>query len=66
MKIYRKLLQGILTGFKHFLHLEILYNNMDARTKSILGLTLTYNNITLHYFRKEKRKQRKERVTPEF
>jgi hypothetical protein len=39
---------------------------MDARTKSILGLTLTYYNITLHYFRKEKRKQRKERVTPEF
>jgi hypothetical protein len=38
MKIYWKLLQGILTCFKHFLYLETLYNSMDATTKSPLGL----------------------------
>jgi hypothetical protein len=33
MKIYRKLLQGILTCFKQLLHLETLCNNIDATTK---------------------------------
>jgi phosphotransferase system HPr-like phosphotransfer protein len=63
MKIYRKLLQGILTCFKYLLHLETLRNSMDATTKSLLGLTSLglrqYNKITLHYFRKKKRKAQK-------
>jgi hypothetical protein len=59
MKIYWKLLQGILTCFKYVLHLGTLCKNMDARTKSSLGLTPIYNKITLHYFSKEKRKARK-------
>jgi hypothetical protein len=44
MKIYQKLLQDILTCFKHFLHLETLCNNMDATTKALLG--------SLHYITK--------------
>jgi hypothetical protein len=39
MKIYRKLLRGILTCFKHLLHLKTLYNGMNATTKAPLGLT---------------------------
>jgi hypothetical protein len=38
MKIYRKLLQGILTGFKHFSHIETLCNDMNVTTKAPLGL----------------------------
>jgi hypothetical protein len=55
MKIYRKLVQHILTCFKHFLHLEILCNIMNATTKAPQGLTSLYNKITLHYFRKRKK-----------
>jgi hypothetical protein len=68
MKFYQKLLQGILTCFKHFFHLETLCNNMNATTEALLWLTPTYNKITLYYFNKGKRKEkkRKERVTPEF
>jgi hypothetical protein len=39
MKIYGKLLQGILTCFKHFLLLETLCNNMNATTMTLVGLT---------------------------
>jgi hypothetical protein len=39
MKIYRKFLQGILTGFKHFSHIETLCNGMNATTKAPLGFT---------------------------
>jgi hypothetical protein len=41
---------------------------MNATTEALLWLTPTYNKITLYYFNKGKRKEkkRKERVTPEF
>jgi CO dehydrogenase/acetyl-CoA synthase epsilon subunit len=39
MKIYGKLLQDILTGFKHFSHIETLCNDMNATTKATIGLT---------------------------
>jgi hypothetical protein len=39
MKIYQKLLEGILTSFKLLLHLETLCNSMDATTKAPLELT---------------------------
>jgi hypothetical protein len=44
---------------------------MKCRTQSFSRvqfsrLTLIYNKITLHFFRKRKEKQGKERVTPEF
>jgi hypothetical protein len=39
MKIYRKLLQGILTCFKQFSHIETLYNDMAATAEVPLGLT---------------------------
>jgi hypothetical protein len=38
---------------------------MNATTKAPPRLTSLYNKITLHYFRKGKEKQRKEKVTPE-
>jgi hypothetical protein len=38
MKIYRRLLQGILTDFKHLLHLETPCNDVNATTKTPLGL----------------------------
>jgi hypothetical protein len=64
-KIYRKLLQGTLTCFKHLLHLETLCNNMNATTKAPLGLTSLdlrqYNKITLHYLEKREEKQGKEK-----
>jgi hypothetical protein len=59
MKIYRELLQGILIGFKDFLHLETLCNSMNATIKAPLGLTSPCNKITLHYFIKGKRKAKK-------
>jgi hypothetical protein len=59
MKIYGKLLQGIITCFKHFLHLETLYNDMNPTTKAFIGLTPTYNKITLYCFNKGKRKAKK-------
>jgi hypothetical protein len=39
MKIYRKLLQGLLRCFKHLLHLETLCNDMNETTKAHIGLT---------------------------
>jgi hypothetical protein len=60
MKTYRKLLQDILTCFKHFLHLKTLSNIMNATNKAPLGLTSLYNKITLNYFSKGK-KQKKEK-----
>jgi hypothetical protein len=39
MKNYRKLLQGMLTCFKHFLHLKVLCNDMNATRKAPRGLT---------------------------
>jgi hypothetical protein len=66
MKIYGKLLQDILTCFKHFLHLETIYNSMNVTTMTLLGLTPTYNKITLYCFNKGKREVKKGKVTPEF
>jgi hypothetical protein len=59
MKIYGKLLQDILTCFKHFLHLETLHNIMNATTMTLLGFTPTLNKITLYCFDKGKRKVKK-------
>jgi hypothetical protein len=38
---------------------------MNAKTKAVLGLTPTYNKITMYHFSKGKEKRRKEIVTPE-
>jgi hypothetical protein len=54
MKKIQKLLQDILTCFKHLLHIETLCNDMNATVKASLEfhftkLTPIYNKITLHY-----------------
>jgi hypothetical protein len=61
MKIYRKLLKGILTCYKHLLHLGTLCNSMDATTKAPRGLTLIYDKMALHYFRKKEKKSMEKR-----
>jgi hypothetical protein len=46
MKIYRKLLQGILTCFEHLSHIETLCDDMNATTKAPLGLIGLHQYIT--------------------
>jgi hypothetical protein len=55
MEIYGKLLPDILTCFKHFVHLETLFNSMNAITMTFLGLMATQNKITLNCFNKGKK-----------
>jgi hypothetical protein len=59
MEIYGKLLPDILTCFQHFVHLETLFNSMNAITMTLLGLMATLNKITLYCFNKGKTKAKK-------
>jgi hypothetical protein len=71
MKIYRRLLQSILTCSKHALHSETICNSMNAIIKALLGfyftrLTPRYKINNSPLLGKREGKQRNERVTPEF
>jgi hypothetical protein len=59
MKFYGRLLQDILTCFKHFLHLETLCNNMNATIMTLLGSREHRTKITFYCFDKGKRKVKK-------
>jgi hypothetical protein len=62
MKFCGRLLQDILTCFKHFLHLETLCTSMNATIMTLLGLTPTKNKITLYCFNKGRRKVKSKEI----